>query len=142
MVCRYHRRSHATSVALNYDNENRILAFKLDGAAVPKPALRQAEPVAAPPARPADPAEIKQGEIKYNQECARCHAFGPGITPDLRKLPPAIHQIFKDIVLNGMLAPTGMEKFGDLLSETDVDAIHAYLIDQQRQLFEVQQTQR
>jgi quinohemoprotein ethanol dehydrogenase len=132
----------SSSVALNYENENRILAFKLDGADVPKPALREAEPVVAPPAKPADPAEIKHGEIKYNQECARCHAFGPGITPDLRKLPPAIQQIFKDIVLNGMLAPAGMEKFGDLLSEADVDAIHAYLIDQQRQLFEAQQTQR
>jgi quinohemoprotein ethanol dehydrogenase len=130
------------SIALKYDNENRVLSFKLDGGAVPRPALREAEPVIAPPADTADSAEIKRGEIKYAQECARCHALGPGITPDLRKLPPAIHQSFKDIVLNGILAPAGMEKFGDLLSEDDVDAIHAYLIDQQRQLFEAQRAQQ
>jgi hypothetical protein len=29
-----------------------------------------------------------------------------------------------------VLAPAGMERFDDLLSEQDVDNIHAYLIDQ------------
>ena len=33
-------------------------------------------------------------------------------------------------MLKGVLAPVGMERFDDLLSEKDVDDIHAYLIDQ------------
>ena len=38
--------------------------------------------------------------------------------------------MFKDIVLRGAVAPTGMESFSDILTEKDVDDIHAYLIDQ------------
>jgi quinohemoprotein ethanol dehydrogenase len=41
-----------------------------------------------------------------------------------------LHAAFKDIVLKGVLAPAGMERFDDILSEKDVDNIHAYLIDQ------------
>ena len=36
----------------------------------------------------------------------------------------------QDIVLRGMLAPAGMERFDDILSEKDAENIHAYLIDQ------------
>ena len=56
--------------------------------------------------------------------------MGPSITPDLRKLGDGLHAAFKDIVLKGVLAEGGMERFDDLLSEADVDDIHAYLIDQ------------
>ena len=52
------------------------------------------------------------------------------ITPDLRKLPPEVQGQFKDIVLKGASASLGMESFDDILSEEDVDAIHAYVIDQ------------
>jgi quinohemoprotein ethanol dehydrogenase len=60
----------------------------------------------------------------------------------LLELPPTIHQMFKDVVLSGALGPAGMGKFSDLLSDADVDAIHAYLIDQQRQLLESHGTQQ
>jgi quinohemoprotein ethanol dehydrogenase len=33
-------------------------------------------------------------------------------------------------VLHGLLAPAGMERFDDILSDEDVENIHAYLIDQ------------
>ncbi len=33
-------------------------------------------------------------------------------------------------MLKGVLAPAGMERFDDILSDKDVDNIHAYLIDQ------------
>jgi quinohemoprotein ethanol dehydrogenase len=64
------------------------------------------------------------------EQCSRCHVFGPSVTPDLRKIPTGIHAQFKNIVLKGALAPLGMESFDDILSEADVDAIHAYVIDQ------------
>jgi quinohemoprotein ethanol dehydrogenase len=57
----------------------------------------------------------------------------------LRKLPPAIHAAFKDIVLKGAYASLGMEGFADILNDSDVDAIHAYLISEQRRAYEAQQ---
>jgi quinohemoprotein ethanol dehydrogenase len=61
------------------------------------------------------------------------------VTPDLRKLTPALHAAFETIVLKGTLGAAGMERFDDLLSAADVKAIHAYLIDQQRQGYVAQQ---
>jgi quinohemoprotein ethanol dehydrogenase len=128
-----------SSAARMYSNENRILVFKLDGGPVPMPALRPAELFPPPPPSTASKAEIDRGEVKFVEQCSRCHVFGPNTTPDLSKLTPALHSAFTDIVLNGALASGGMEKFGDLLSTADVDAIHAYLIDLQRQGYARQQ---
>jgi quinohemoprotein ethanol dehydrogenase len=128
-----------TSAALKYDNENRILVFKLDGGAVPMPALRPSEPFPPPPPSKASKAEIDRGELEFVEQCSRCHVFSPNTTPDLRKLTPELHATFKNIVLNGVFAARGMEKFSDVVSEADVDAIHAYLIDQQRQGYAAQQ---
>jgi len=118
------------SAALKYQNINRIIAFKLAGPAVPPPPVRAEQPVPKPPVQTRTPAQIQAGEVKFTQECSRCHVFGPSVTPDLRKLDPALQAMFKDIVLRGAVAPTGMERFDDLLSEGDVEAIHAYLIDE------------
>ncbi len=119
-----------SSAALKYRNTNRIIAFKLGGAAVPMPAPRVEESFAKPPQETASRADIDAGEIKFVEECSRCHVFGPSVTPDLRKLNDGIHAAFRDIVLKGVLAPLGMERFDDILSERDVDNIHAYLIGQ------------
>lgn len=126
------------SAALKYQNVNRIIAFKLGGAAVPTPPNRVNEAFPKPPPRIASDATVRTGEILFFQECARCHAFGPGITADLRKLASGIHAIFKDIVLKGALAPAGMERFDDLLSEADAEAIHAYLIDEGWKAYDAQ----
>jgi quinohemoprotein ethanol dehydrogenase len=119
-----------SSAALKFQNTNRVIAFKLGGGPVPTPAARIEEPFDKPPAQTAGRAEIDAGEVKFIEECSRCHTFGPSSTPDLRKLNPGLHATFKDIVLKGALAPAGMERFDDILSEQDVDDIHAYLIDQ------------
>jgi len=118
------------SAASKYQNINRIIAFKLGGPAVPTPPPRVEVPFEKPPAQTGSDASIKAGESKFVQECSRCHVLGPSVTPDLRKLSPALHTAFKDIVLRGAVAPTGMERFDDVLDEQDVDNIHAYLIDQ------------
>jgi len=115
---------------VKYENVNRIIAFKLGGGRVPVPTTRVIEAFDKPPEQTASPQAIKAGEIKFIEECSRCHVLDLNITPDLRRLSPGLHAAFKDIVLHGLLAPAGMERFDDLLSETDVDNIHAYLIDQ------------
>jgi quinohemoprotein ethanol dehydrogenase len=72
-------------------------------------------------------------------QCSRCHQLGPSSTPDLRRLNDGLHVAFKDIVLKGILAPAGMEKFDDILSEQDVENVHAYFIDQAWTLYEAEQ---
>jgi quinohemoprotein ethanol dehydrogenase len=119
-----------SSAASKYQNANRIIAFKLDGGAVPTPPALVDLPFPNPPDAHSSAVELTLGEMRFNEQCSRCHVFGLNVTPDLRKLTPEFHAAFKDIVRGGILAPAGMESFSDILSEADVDAIHAYLIDQ------------
>jgi quinohemoprotein ethanol dehydrogenase len=119
-----------SSAARKYQNINRIIAFKIGGGAAPTPPARVEAPFEKPPPATATKAQIDAGEVKFAEECSRCHVLGPSTTPDLRKLNAGLHAAFKDIVLKGVLAPTGMERFDDILSEQDADDIHAYLIDQ------------
>lgn len=119
-----------SSAASRYENPNRILAFKLGGGAVPMPPPLVVPPFELPPAQDVPEPRIRHGETLYVQECSRCHQFGPNITPDLRKLTAGKHAAFNDIVLRGILAPNGMGRFDDLLDESDVGAIHAFLIDE------------
>jgi quinohemoprotein ethanol dehydrogenase len=128
-----------SSAATRYENENRILVFKLDGGAVPTPPRRAPEPYPPPPESRTTLAQLQHGEDKFVSQCSRCHVFGLNITPDLSKLPPEVHAMFNDIVLHGALAPAGMGNFSDVLTEADANAIHAYLIDQERQGYEKQQ---
>ncbi len=128
-----------SSAALKYRNTNRIIAFKLGGPAVPTPPPRIEEPFTEPPPQTASAASIRAGEIKFIEECSRCHVLGPSSTPDLRKLNPGLHKAFKDIVLHGALAANVMERFDDLLTEGDADDIHAYLIDQSWVAYNAQQ---
>ncbi len=130
----------ASSAAHRYDNTNRIIAFRLDGGPVPTPPPRVDEPFPQPPEQSADEQSIRAGEIKFIQECSRCHVLGPSITPDLRKLNPGFQSAFKDIVLRGLVAPTGMERFDDLLSENDVDDIQAYVIDESWKAYRAQES--
>lgn len=128
-----------SSAALKYQNSNRIIAFRLSGGEVPKPAPRDDGPFHVPPTQTASAASISAGEIKFIEECSRCHVLGPSSTPDLRRLGAELHAAFNEIVLHGVLAPTGMERFDDLISEEDADNIHAYLIDQSWIAYRAQQ---
>jgi quinohemoprotein ethanol dehydrogenase len=119
-----------SSAALKYQNTNRIIAFKLGGGAVPRPPKRVEPPLEQPPEQKATQAQIDAGELVFIGECSRCHQLGPSSTPDLRRLNAGLHAQFKDILLKGVLAPAGMERFNDLLSDTDAENVHAYLIDQ------------
>jgi quinohemoprotein ethanol dehydrogenase len=119
-----------SSAAVKFENTNRIIAFKLGGGPVPSPAARTTMAFEKPPVQSAGKESVRAGEVKFIEECSRCHVLGLSSTPDLRRLNPGLHASFKDIVLHGALAPAGMERFDDILSEQDVDNIHAYLIDQ------------
>ena len=107
---------------------------------MPAPPARVSVPLAKPPVQTASAASINAGEIKFNEECTRCHALGLSTTPDLRRLDAGRHAAFKDILLRGAFAPAGMERFDDILSEKDADNIHAYLIEQSWIAYRAQET--
>ncbi|MFO1466006.1 MAG: PQQ-dependent dehydrogenase, methanol/ethanol family [Steroidobacteraceae bacterium] len=125
----------ADSAAYQRGNAGRILTFKLDGGATPIPPAFVEAPFPEPPAREGTPAQIAQGELLYNRFCSRCHAFGRGLLPDLRRIAPATHQMFYDIVLKGIYQPKGMARWDDVLSRADAESIHAFLIDQAWQAY-------
>jgi quinohemoprotein ethanol dehydrogenase len=119
-----------SSAAYRYGNDGRIIVLKIDGPPMPLPAPATDAPLATPPARPTDVEQIDAGEILYNRYCARCHLFGRGILPDLRRLDAAGHANFDSIVRGGAYSVKGMARFDDVLSPADAAAIHAYLIDE------------
>jgi quinohemoprotein ethanol dehydrogenase len=122
------------SAAYKYGNEGRIVTFRLDGGPTPKPAPAVDPPLQPRPAREGSAGQIAQGEVLYNRYCGRCHTFGRGLLPDLRRMSPVTHQLFYEIVLNGAYAGKGMARWSDVLSRVDAEAIHAYLVDQTWQL--------
>lgn len=118
------------SAAYKYGNAGRIITFRLDGGSPPLPPLEADQPHDPPPPREGTRATIARGELLYNRYCSRCHAFGRGLVPDLRQLPPAIHNIFYEVVLRGADQVNGMARWDDVLTQSDAEAIHAYLVDQ------------
>ena len=80
--------------------------------------------------------EIAAGEVLYARFCSRCHLYGRGILPDLRRMTPATHSVFDAIVRGGAYASKGMGRFDDVLSPADAEALHDYLIDQSWRLNE------
>jgi len=77
----------------------------------------------------------KNGEKLYARNCSFCHgvnAKGNGVVPDLRVMSEKTHQNFIAIVIGGLLKHKGMVGFHETLNINDVEAIHAYLDDQQR----------
>ncbi len=123
------------SAAYKRGNQGRLLVFKLGGGPVPIPAELPALEVASePPAQQpgVTPAVIAKGQGLFFGNCALCHANQHrSITPDLRRMQPATHAAFREIVLEGLLLVNGMPRWDDRLKPEDVDAIHAYLIDAQ-----------
>ena len=116
------------SAAYRYGNEGRIIALKLGGPLPPLPPRFHAQPLPHPPVDAGTPTQVAAGEILYNRYCSRCHVFGRGVLPDLRRLTPEKHRLFYNIVLGGILQPLGMGRFDDVLSRADAEAIHAYIV--------------
>jgi quinohemoprotein ethanol dehydrogenase len=52
----------------------------------------------------------------------------------LRRLAPGTHDAFDNIVLDGLRVEKGMPSWDDLLKPDEVEAIHAWLIDEQGKL--------
>lgn len=106
----------------------RLVVFKLGGD-VELPPLAMQEPIPSPPRLTATEAEVARGAQLYAQTCATCHGRNAvGGVADLRHTDAETHAQFKDIVLGGIFLDKGMASFADILSEEEVEDIHAYLI--------------
>ena len=123
--------AHSTTVkSLGFPiSTPRLLVFRLDGTAkLPEVKAANTELV-RPKETGADAAMIARGEQLYADNCATCHGEqARGGVKDLRRMTPATHVEFLDIVLHGTRLEKGMTSFADIISEDDTKAIHAYLI--------------
>lgn len=118
------------TAAYKYGNLGRMMAFKLGGGETPKPEPAEWPEQPEPPERVGDADLIAKGKRAFAWNCSVCHAnAGVGSIPNLKKMQPYTHEIFSEIVLEGLLVPNGMPSFKGALNESDIEAIHAYLID-------------
>ena len=122
--------------AYTYGNQGRLVAFRLGGDDVPKrpTIVRNEVALQEPPVpRRGTPEQITAGEAHYLRNCAKCHSNidgrGSGI-PDLRLMDANTHATFTNIVLRGTLVERGMGNFSDLLTPSEVEAVHSYLIEE------------
>ena len=122
--------AHPTAASYQRGNEGRILAFKLDGGATPLPPLLPPPgPIPQPPPLTASAETVKHGGEVFSAHCTMCHIDQPGgLAPDLRRMSPATHAAFNQIVLGGIYKNAGMPPWNGVISQADADAIHAYLI--------------
>lgn len=125
--------------AYAYPNEGRILVFKLGGGETPKPdPLPPLEPAPeAPEGLFADASSemVARGRDHFYGNCAICHSNQHrSISPDLRRMQPYTHEIFRDIVRDGLLVDNGMPAWNDVLTDSDIDSIHAFLLSEQRRI--------
>jgi alcohol dehydrogenase (cytochrome c)/quinohemoprotein ethanol dehydrogenase len=113
-------------------NSPRVLAFKLNGTDA-LPAATQPKPrKLVPPPNEASAAVVAQGKAKYHRFCGTCHgdsAVSGGVLPDLRYSPALSNaKTWNQIVHDGALQTQGMVSFASVLSQADLDAIHAYIV--------------
>jgi quinohemoprotein ethanol dehydrogenase len=129
------------NVAAERGNDNRILAFRLDGGATPTPpALGPIGPIPEPPAQPGTPADIAAG-AKLFRNCSGCHSnSGRSAAPDLRR-SGFIRDAgaFESVVRGGLLEKRGMPSWDDLLTADEVQQIRAHLVSIARDAYAKQQ---
>jgi quinohemoprotein ethanol dehydrogenase len=117
---------------INANGTSRVLVYKLDGdASHPVETQRPRLAVPPPPVTGAD-TSIDRGEALFVEHCARCHGanvgIGSGVVKDLRYMSTGTHEIFDEIVRDGLYSGLGMIGFADQLSSDDTTDIHHYLI--------------
>jgi quinohemoprotein ethanol dehydrogenase len=88
-------------------------------------------------------ASIARGARLFGENCAICH---PNMTrsasSDLRRMSGETHARFNEIVLQGLMRAGGMPSWGDVLTQADAEALHAYLIDLSQRAYAAQASPR
>lgn len=73
---------------------------------------------------------LHEGKLLYGTYCFSCHGIDvvAGSLPDLRYASAEVHKRFSEIVLDGARQARGMPSFKDVLDESKVRAIEAYVL--------------
>ncbi len=124
------------TAAYRYGNGGELLVFKLGGESRWQEPQTVDRSLPEPPTPIGTAADIAAGSDLYHTWCFGCHggaARSSTIMPDLRKMSAERHEIFDEIVLDGLLEPLGMARFDDVLTPAGARQIHAYIIDRARQ---------
>ena len=123
-----------------------LLAFKLNGEATLPEYTPYTPEVPLPPEQTASAEQVERGAALFDAvACGLCHGYGGsgvrpgGSMPSLQYLSAETHAQFKDIVLGGIRKPMGMQSFKGILTEENVEDIHAFVIHRQWQLYNKQQ---
>jgi quinohemoprotein ethanol dehydrogenase len=115
--------------AVRNQESGRLLVFSL-GANTPLP--EQFDFELDPPVLPdltASTEAIAEGEVLFGEYCGRCHSFaGGGAISNLIDMPTASHTGFKQIVRDGLWESAGMIGFGSMLTDSQIESIHQYII--------------
>jgi mono/diheme cytochrome c family protein len=115
----------------------RIYTFALNGKEKMPEFNKPVLPAKPPADFNANASEIKEGGELFNRYCATCHVVnegGGGIAPDLAySVIPTNTETFKSIVHKGGYLPLGMPKFGDRLTENEVENIRKFILTTARQ---------
>ena len=134
---------HTEHVAsLKYGNNGRLLAFKIDGKkTLPRLDLVD-RTIPEQPKITSTEFEISRGKELYGEYCAFCHGTavrsGPAL-PDLRMMSNDSHELFNEIVYNGIYSENGMTAFSDVMSKNDVNNIYHYIVDTAKNGRKIQQ---
>jgi len=79
-------------------------------------------------------AQLAEGLVHYARNCTVCHgpfAASSGVLPDLRwSAYTSNADAWKGVLVDGNLQSIGMVSFADVLSEEEVEAIRAYVVQQ------------
>jgi mono/diheme cytochrome c family protein len=85
---------------------------------------------------------IAQGANLYVRHCSRCHnqpgTEHSGNFPNLGAMSISTHNIFQQILLEGVFEYGGMPSYADVLDESGAQYLQQYLVDQQRQAYSVE----
>lgn len=114
------------------NKQARLMVFALGGsAALPEetPVTRSVDTAVL--AFEVDADKALAGKSLYMHNCHFCHGVGvvsPSSIPDLRYLSEGKHQLFKNIVLDGLFQVNGMPSFEGRLNEEEVSAIQQYIL--------------
>ena len=123
---------------LGFAHKPRVLVFKLGGKAQ-LPPLEQVQTAMAKPLPVTASSEVVEwGHVLYERHCGYCHGAGlrtGGVTPDLRRSQPAIHQLWERIVIEGLFENAGMVSFREFLTPDDAEAIRQFVLSEANRVY-------